>query len=127
MSVYFVVQEQVNDPAGLQNYMKAARASSLGRGRAIIVDDDVTPVEGDWHGSRLVVLEFDDDAAFREWYDSPEYQAALPLRLSATDSRGALAKGLDSWALVWCIQCGFELKVECLHGRDQQHADVEHW
>ena len=94
MSVYFVVQEQGNDPAGLQNYMKAARASSLGRGRAIIVDDDVTPVEGDWHGSRLVVLEFDDDAAFREWYDSPEYQAALPLRLSATDSRGALAKGL---------------------------------
>ena len=94
MSVYFVVQEQVNDPAGLQNYMKAARASSLGRGRAIIVDDDVTPVEGDWHGARLVVLEFDDDAAFREWYDSPEYQAALPLRLSATDSRGALAKGL---------------------------------
>ena len=94
MSVYFVVQEQVNDPAGLQNYMKAARASSLGRGRAIIVDDDVTPVEGDWHGSRLVVLEFDDDATFREWYDSPEYQAALPLRLSATDSRGALAKGL---------------------------------
>ena len=94
MSVYFVVQEQVNDPAGLQNYMKAAWASSLGRGRAIIVDDDVTPVEGDWHGSRLVVLEFDDDAAFREWYDSPEYQAALPLRLSATDSRGALAKGL---------------------------------
>ena len=94
MSGYFVVQEQVNDPAGLQNYMKAARASSLGRGRAIIVDADVTPVEGDWHGSRLVVLEFDDDAAFREWYDSPEYQAALPLRLSATDSRGALAKGL---------------------------------
>ena len=94
MSVYFVVQELVNDPAGLQNYMKADRASSLGRGRAIIVDDDVTPVEGDWHGSRLVVLEFDDDAAFREWYDSPEYQAALPLRLSATDSRGALAKGL---------------------------------
>ena len=94
MSVYFVVQEQVNDPSCLQNYMKAASAASLGRGRAIVVDDDVTPVEGDWHGSRLVVLEFDDDAAFREWYDSPEYQAALPLRLSATDSRGALAKGL---------------------------------
>ena len=87
MSVYFVVQEQVDDPAGLKNYMKAARASSLGRGRAIVV-------EGDWHGSRLVILEFDDEEAFRDWYDSPEYQAALPLRLSSTDSRGALAKGL---------------------------------
>ena len=95
MSVYFVVQEQVHDPDGLRDYMKAARASSLGRGGAIVVDDDVMAVEGDWHGSRLVVLEFDDEEAFREWYDSPEYQAALPLRLSATDSRGALAKGMD--------------------------------
>ncbi|HIF65451.1 MAG TPA: DUF1330 domain-containing protein [Acidimicrobiia bacterium] len=94
MSVYFVVQEQVNDPAGLENYMKAARASSLGRGRALVVDDDVRSIEGDWHGSRLVILEFDDEEAFRDWYDSPEYQAALPLRLSSTDSRGALAKGL---------------------------------
>ena len=95
MSVYFVVQEQVNDQDGLERYMKAASASSLGRGRAIIVDNNVTAVEGDWHGSRLVVLEFDDDEAFREWYDSPEYQEALPLRLSATDSRAVLAKGLS--------------------------------
>lgn len=94
MSVYFVVQEQVEDPAGLENYMKAARASSLGRGRAIVVDDNVRSIEGDWHGSRLVILEFEDEEAFTDWYDSPEYQAALPLRLSSTDSRGALAKGL---------------------------------
>jgi uncharacterized protein (DUF1330 family) len=95
MSVYFVVQEQVDDPAGLEKYMKAARASSLGRGRALVVDDDVCSIEGDWHGSRLVILEFDDEEAFRDWYDSPEYQAALPLRLASTDSRGALAKGLS--------------------------------
>jgi|TARA_B110000263_G_scaffold247459_1_gene260368 uncharacterized protein (DUF1330 family) len=95
MSVYFVVQEEVNDQDGLERYMKAASASSLGRGRAIIVDNNVTSVEGDWHGSRLVVLEFDDDEAFREWYDSPEYQEALPLRLSSTDSRAVLAKGLS--------------------------------
>ena len=61
---------------------------------SIVVDDDVRSIEGDWHGSRLVILEFDDEEAFRDWYDSPEYQAALPLRLSSTDSRGALAKGL---------------------------------
>ncbi|HJM21268.1 MAG TPA: DUF1330 domain-containing protein [Acidimicrobiales bacterium] len=95
MSVYFVVQEEVHDPDGLEDYMRAARASSLGRGRALIVDNDVTPIEGNWHGSRLVVLEFEDENAFREWYDSPEYQAALPKRLSSTDSRGVLAKGLS--------------------------------
>ena len=61
MSVYFVVQEEVHDPDGLEDYMRAARASSLGRGRALIVDNDVTPIEGNWHGSRLVVLEFEDE------------------------------------------------------------------
>lgn len=95
MSVYFVVQEQVTDQEGLAAYSKAAGGTMKGiRGRAIVVDNDVTPIEGDWHGSRLVILEFEDEAAFREWYESPGYQAALPLRLAATDSRGALATGL---------------------------------
>lgn len=94
MSVYFVVQEKVNDPEGLGAYGEAASSTLKGRGRALVVDDAVTPVEGDWHGERLVVLEFEDEAAFRDWYDSPEYQAALPLRLAATDSRAALARGL---------------------------------
>ena len=38
--------------------------------------------------------EFEDEAAFREWYDSPGYQEALPLRMAATDSRACLARGL---------------------------------
>jgi len=95
MSVYFVVQEQVNDQAGVDEYLKLAGPTMEDkRGRAIVFDDPVTPVEGEWHGTRLVILEFEDEDAFREWYESPEYQAALPLRLAATDSRAALAKGL---------------------------------
>ncbi|HJL98350.1 MAG: DUF1330 domain-containing protein [Acidimicrobiales bacterium] len=95
MSVYFVVQEEVKDQDGLEEYMQAAKSSTLGRGRALVVDNDVVPIEGEWHGSRLVILEFEDEEAFREWYESPDYQNALPLRLAATDSRGALAKGIS--------------------------------
>ena len=95
MSVYFVVQEDVKDQDGLEEYMQAAKSSTLGRGRALVVDNDVVPIEGEWHGSRLVILEFEDEEAFREWYESPDYQNALPLRLAATDSRGALAKGIS--------------------------------
>ena len=94
MSVYFVVQEEVHDPDGLNAYMEAAKASSLGIGKAVVVDNAVPAVEGDWHGTRLVILEFEDEDAFREWYESPEYQKALPLRMAATDSRAALAQGL---------------------------------
>ena len=35
---------------------------------------------------RVVIVKFEDDAAFKHWYNSPEYQAILPARLrSAND------------------------------------------
>ena len=58
--------------------------------KLVAVDDDPIVIEGDWHGSRVVILEFEDEAAFHAWYDSPEYQSALQIRLAASDSRSAL-------------------------------------
>ena len=95
MSVYFVAQEKVTDQAGMDAYGKAAGPTLAGTGaKPLIVDNNVQTIEGDWHGSRLVVLEFEDEAAFRAWYDSPAYQEAVKLRFAASDSRAALAKGL---------------------------------
>jgi uncharacterized protein (DUF1330 family) len=92
MSVYFIVQEEIKDAAGMAAYGPLARAAaSSGK---VIAAGVPTVIEGDWHGGRLVVLEFPDEAAFRAWYDSPEYQVALKVRLAATDSRAALIQGL---------------------------------
>ena len=94
MSVYFIVQEQVNDPEGLAKYLEQAGPTLQGvEVKSIAADDDVTVIEGDWHGSRVVVLEFENEEAFRSWYYSPAYQEAVKLRLAATDSRAALVKG----------------------------------
>ena len=96
MSVYFIVQEKVFDPQGMAAYGKLAGPTLEGVNvKALAVDDDVQTIEGDWHGSRVVVLEFDTEESFRAWYDSPAYQEAVKLRLAATDSRGALVKGLE--------------------------------
>ncbi len=89
MAVYFIVQEQINDDAGMAEYGPLARAAAT-TGK-LIAAGAPTVIEGDWHGERLVVMEFPDEAAFRAWYDSPAYQAALKVRLAATDSRAALA------------------------------------
>lgn len=95
MSVYFIVQEKVLDPEGMAAYGKLAGPTLEGVNvKALAVDDDVQTIEGEWHGSRVVVLEFDSEESFRRWYDSPGYQEAVKLRLAATDSRGALVKGL---------------------------------
>ena len=95
MSAYFIVQKKVLDPEGMAAYEKLAGPTLEGVNvKALAVDDDVQTIEGEWHGSRVVVLEFDSEESFRGWYDSPGYQEAVKLRLAATDSRGALVKGL---------------------------------
>jgi uncharacterized protein (DUF1330 family) len=93
MSVYFIVQEAITDPAAMAQYGEKARAASM-TGKVIAVDAAQQVIEGDWHGDRTVVIEFPDEAAFRAWYDSPAYQEALKIRLAASDSRSALVKGI---------------------------------
>lgn len=48
-------------------------------GRFIIHGGPVERIEGAFRGN-LIVIEFDDRERARAWYDSPAYQAILPLR-----------------------------------------------
>jgi uncharacterized protein (DUF1330 family) len=40
------------------------------------------------------MLEFDDKASFKRWYDSPEYQKILPVRLANSTARAFVVEGL---------------------------------
>jgi uncharacterized protein (DUF1330 family) len=93
MPVLFIVQEQINDPEALAPYVEKARQAP-NPGKLVAVDENPIAIEGAWHGSRCVILEFEDEAAFRAWYDSPEYQEAAAIRLAATDSRSAIVHTL---------------------------------
>ena len=42
----------------------------------------------------VVLLQFPDMAAARAWYDSPEYQAAIPERMQAAPYRAIIFEGL---------------------------------
>jgi uncharacterized protein (DUF1330 family) len=52
-------------------------------GRLLMVDDEVTVLEGAPESGRHVILEFDDRGSAEAWYRSPEYQGILPHRLAA--------------------------------------------
>jgi uncharacterized protein (DUF1330 family) len=79
----------------LGEYMQAAGSSvGLVPLKVLAMDDACTTIEGTPAGSRTVLLEFEDEADFRTWYDSPEYQAAVGKRLAATEGFAVLAKGL---------------------------------
>ena len=89
MSVYVIVQGRIENRGLLDQYVeKAGPAIKSHQGRTIAFDEEPEVVEGKIEYPRTVIVEFPSMTAFRAWYDSPEYQEILPLRLKAT--RGTL-------------------------------------
>ncbi len=91
---YVIITEAIHDPAGMEAYGRTSGASLAEHGGTVlVVDDDVEVVEGQWHGSRSVVLEFNSVDEARQWYRSPSYQAAAPLRQAAAECNVVIASG----------------------------------
>ena len=60
MAAYVIVEIEVVDPVGYEEYKKLASASIHNQGGKYIVRGGATEVvEGDWEPKRLVVLEFE--------------------------------------------------------------------
>ena len=50
-------------------------------------------IEGTQDPARIIVIEFPDTAAAKRWYNSPEYQKALEIRLANSTGRVILVEG----------------------------------
>jgi uncharacterized protein (DUF1330 family) len=90
---YIIITEDMKDPAGMAEYGKLASQAMAG---ATLLSFDQKPevLEGSWHGSQTVLLEFESVEAAREWYHSDAYQAAAKLRQAAADCNGVIVSGL---------------------------------
>ena len=94
MPVYFIAQVQINDQAGYQAYQEAAAKAPFSGVKVLAMDDKPDVVEGTWAGPKTVILEFETEAKFKEWYHSPAYQAAAAIRWKATKSNVVMVHGL---------------------------------
>jgi uncharacterized protein (DUF1330 family) len=93
---YVIFTETIRDQAGLNAYAEKALPTVLQNGgKVIVAHDDAELLEGDWHGTRTVVLEFESVDAARAWYRCPEYQGAIPLRQAAAQSNGVIVGGFE--------------------------------
>jgi uncharacterized protein (DUF1330 family) len=88
MPAYVIAQLTVIDPAGFQAYRAAVpQVVAAYGGRFLVRGGTAAPLEGEEPASRIIVLEFPDRPSAERFYNSPEYQEILPLRLgSATGS-----------------------------------------
>jgi uncharacterized protein (DUF1330 family) len=94
MPAYLIANIRVTDPARFAEYRdKVAPLIARHGGRYLIRGGAVTPVEGEPRLERVVVLEFDDMAALRRFYDSADYAPLIALRQSASTGDVALVEG----------------------------------
>ena len=84
MAAYVVVDIEVTDPAGFQEYVNVAGpiVAKYG-GRLLAAGPPVATLEGSWHPKGVTVIEFPTAERARQWHAAPEYQAPKQLRLKA--------------------------------------------
>lgn len=94
---YMVFTEQVHDEDKLNEYAGKAIGTMGAHGvKLLALDSEVECREGTWFGNRTVILEFDSVEAAKAWYESPEYQAAIPLRQAGADCNAAIITGFGA-------------------------------
>jgi uncharacterized protein (DUF1330 family) len=96
MSAYFVVELEITNQEAMEPYRAAVGATIKQYGGRFLVRAGATElIEGGPEPKRIVILEFADKAAFKRWYDSPEYQKILPGRLDNSTGRAFVVEGVS--------------------------------
>jgi uncharacterized protein (DUF1330 family) len=81
MSAYIIVEIEITDPVGYEEYKKQAGATVEKYGGKYIVRGGKTEVlEGDWKPKRIVILEFPTMDRAKEWLNSEEYREPRKMR-----------------------------------------------
>ena len=94
MPAYVIVEVRVTNPEPYARYRELAGASVARHGgRFAVRGGAVTPLEGDWHPERLVILEFPTVEAAKSWYASDDYQEALAIRLANSVGKALIVEG----------------------------------
>ena len=95
MSAFVIVEIDVHDPIGYEEYKKRASATVEAHGGKYIVRGGKTEVlEGDWQPKRIVVLEFDSMDRAKEWLNCEEYREPRKVRHATARTNMIVVEGV---------------------------------
>jgi uncharacterized protein (DUF1330 family) len=96
MSAYVIVEIEITDPIGYDEYKKHASATVHQYGGKYIVRGGKTDVlEGDWKPKRIVILEFPTMERAKEWLNCEEYREPRKLRHKTAKTNMIVVQGFD--------------------------------
>jgi uncharacterized protein (DUF1330 family) len=95
MSAYVIVDIEITDPAGYEEYKKAAAPTVAAHGGSYVARGGTTEVlEGTWKPGRLVILRFENIQKAKEWLNSAEYKGPRAQRHKAARTNMIVTEGL---------------------------------
>ncbi len=96
MSAYFIVDLEVTDPVGIEEYRKQVPATiAKYGGRYLVRGGKHETLEGDWHPRRVILLEFPSVEQAKRWYDCEEYRGPKALRFKTARTNLILVEGVS--------------------------------
>jgi uncharacterized protein (DUF1330 family) len=95
MTAYVIVDIEVTDPVGYEDYKNlAAPTVALYGGKYIARGGKTETLEGGWIPNRLVILQFENSERAKAWVNSPEYAGARALRHKYANSKMIVVDGV---------------------------------
>ena len=95
MSVYVIAQLKFTQRERYDRYQSRFMGVFKNfNGKLLVADERPVVLEGDWPRDKVVMMEFPDNEAAREFLESPEYQAIAVDRKAGTDGVVLTVRGL---------------------------------
>lgn len=97
MTIYVIADIEIKDQDAYAEYQKLVPGiiEKFG-GRYLVRGGKITPGEGEWGLTRIVMLEFPSAEKAREFSTSDEYAPIAAIRHKAATSRSFIVEGIDS-------------------------------
>ncbi len=95
MPAYVIVEIDIVDPVGYEEYKKLADATvKKYSGKYIVRGGKAETLEGDWDPKRIVVLEFESTDRAKEWLNCEEYREPRKMRHRTAKTKMILVEGV---------------------------------
>lgn len=85
MAAYLLAFNKVKNPTLAAEYSAKAGPTVVAGGGTVVTKGKVSILDGSFNVDAVLVVRFPDTVTLERWYQSPEYQALIPLRNEALD------------------------------------------
>lgn len=95
MAAYVIVEINITDPAGYEEYRRLGPPTVAAYGGNFVVrGGNIEILEGEWAPKRLVVLEFESADRAKQWWSSQEYAIPKQIRQKTSLTNMIVVEGV---------------------------------